>query len=253
MSAVTAIGHNVATRLLRIRRMIGLALLTGMPAGVLFFVTFGNTDEDIGDIYVALTVTVLLLIALPVAALVLSSAAFGEERRDQTLPFLIVKPVPRWVIAIAVTAAGILATLVVGGIGVLGGWAVAAVATSDYAIGLPTVVALVVAAMGYGAVFVPLGLLVGRSTLAGLAYIFIWETILGSFVPGISAASVFRTSVSAFADVGTLSPEGQEIAESVLADVVPGVGGAFAKVGVALVISLLVTTWVLRRRDLAKE
>ena len=49
MSAVTVIGHNVATRLLRIRRMIGLALLTGMPAGVLFFVTFGNTDEDIAE------------------------------------------------------------------------------------------------------------------------------------------------------------------------------------------------------------
>ncbi len=248
-----AIIQNILTRLLRIRRLVGLTLLTGMPAGVLFFVTFGNSPEDIRDIYAALNITVLMVIALPVAALVLASAAFGEERKHQTLPFLVVKPVPRSTIAAAVTGAAIVATLVVGGLGVAAGWVVAAVAVRDATIGVSAAVGLALAAVGYGAVFVPLGLLVGRSTLAGLAFVFVWESIIGTFVSGVSSFSIYRTALSALADTGTISTDSHEILTEMLGNVAPGVGGATAKIAVVLLLSVALTTWILRYRDLAGE
>ncbi len=248
-----AIVQNVLARLLRVRRLIGLSLLTSMPAGVLFFVTFGNSREDIRSIYTALNVTVLMVIALPVTALVLASAGFGEERRNQTLPFLIVKPVSRWVIASSVTVTAIVATLVVGGIGIGAGWIVAAVALGDATVGLTPTVALVISAIGYAAVFVPLGLLIGRPTLVGLAFVFVWESILGSFVQGVSTFSVFRTALSAFGDVGRLTADGREVLDELLGNVVPGVGGAVAKVAVLFTLSVALTTWVLRTLDLARE
>ncbi|MDH3499529.1 MAG: ABC transporter permease [Acidimicrobiia bacterium] len=248
-----AVIHNILLRLLRLRRLIGLALLTGMPAGVLFFLTFGNSEQDIRGFYEMLNITVLTIIALPVTALVLASAAFGEERNDQTLTFLVTKPLPRWHIALSMLTAATLATFAVGGIGIVAGWVVAAVAVGDATIGLNTTVGLVVASLGYSAVFVPLGLLVSRSTLTGLAFIFIWEFIIGASVTGVSTFSVFRTALSAYGDVGTVTIDAREALEGVLGNVIPGVGGAFAKVGVLLVLSLAFTTWVLRRRDLANE
>lgn len=248
-----AIIQNVLTRLLRLRRLVGLSILTSIPAGVLFVVTFGNSEDDIRSIYTALNVTVLMVIALPVAALVLASAGFGEERRNHTLPFLVVKPVPRWIIASSVTVTAIVATLVVGGIGIAAGWIVAAVAVGDATVGLSATAGLVVAAAGYSAVFVPVGLLVGRATLVGLAFVFVWESIIGSFVGGVSTFSVYRTALSAFGDVGQLTADGREVLDEVLGNVVPGVGGAAAKVVVLLALSVAFTTWVLRTRDLARD
>ena len=248
-----AIMQNVLARLLRPRRFLGLSLLTAMPAGVLFFLTFGNSENEIREFYEALNITVLSVISIPVAALVLASAAFGEERKDQTLPFLIVKPVRRFQIAASILSSAVLATLVVGGVGVGAGWLIAAVAVGDVTIGLNVAAALLVAAIGYSAVFVPLGLAVGRSTLAGLAFIFIWEFIIGAFVTGVSTFSVFRTALSAYGAIGTITADSRSALEDVLGNVVPGLGGAVAKTLVLAAISGLITTWMLRRRDLANE
>jgi ABC-2 type transport system permease protein len=253
MTAYALIMASTTRRLLKLRRMAGLIVLTGLPAPILFFVSFGTERPSMAGLYDTLLISVFSVIALPITAMVLSTAAFGEERRLRTMPFLIVKPVNRWVIAGAVTTAAVIATVVVGGIGVIGSWLVGAVVADKPLIGLPALVSVVVAAGGYAALFVPLGLLVSRATLAGLAYIFIWESIIGSIASGVSASSMWRTGLSAYGDIGTISRDGREVLEGFLSTVVVGVGGAFAKIAVLLAISVAITGTMLRRRDLAEE
>lgn len=244
---------STTRRLLRLKRLLGLALLTGLPAPVLFFVSFGNERSELAGLYDELMLTVFIVLALPVTALVLSSAALGEERRSRTMPFLVLKPVNRWTIAAATTIAAVIATIVVGGVGVIASWVVGAVVTGKALIGLPAMVALIVSAAGYAALFVPLGLLVSRSTLTGLAYLFIWELIIASIASGVSASSVWRIAMSAYGDIGTISRDGLEILDEMISTVVVGSDGAFGKVAVMLAISVAFTGLLLRRRDLADE
>lgn len=244
---------NVVRRLLRPRRLAGLAVLTSLAGIVLFFGSIGIDSDRVVSRFEIVTTTLLMIVALPITALVLSSAAFGEERKSHTMPFLVLKPTPRWIIALAVTLAAVVATIVTGGVGVLITWLVGAVFSGQGDIGLGTAAALLVAAMGYAAFFVPLGLMVSRSTIAGLAYIFIWESIIGAFVTGVAASSMYRTALSASAALTTMTPDGLEAVEDILGPVAVGAGGAFAKVTVLLILSVAVTTLWLRYVDLAQE
>ena len=105
--------------------------------------------------------------------------------------------------------------------------------------------AYLAAAMGYSAVFIPVGYLFNRAILVGLAYVFIWEGILTTLVSGIAASSVWRTALSMFADLRELPRDAMDA----LGPVLPGIGGALAKLIGVVVVSLAVFTWALRSRD----
>jgi len=103
------------------------------------------------------------------------------------------------------------------------------------------------------ALFVPLGLVLGRAALVGLGYLMIWELILGDVIEGIQASSIQRIVVSAWADLAKLTPDNLDTVNEVLGRVEPGVGGAFAKAAALAIISITVTGFLLRRRDLVPE
>lgn len=247
MSAFRWIFLLTFRQLLQRRRALGLAALASIPAVVLALAASSISDRRALELYHELTIGILMAAALPVAALVNGAAALGEERRGHTLPYLVVKPIPRGLVAAATTAAALAATLVIGGVGVVLGWGVGAWAAGEVGIGWPALVGAAVASAGYVAVFVPLGMLTGRATLTGLVYIFLWEGILASAASALSASSLWRTGLSAYASLTRL-PAGMSDA---LGNVSAGTWGAAAKAAVLLAVSGLLTTWLLRTRDLA--
>jgi len=226
------------------RRVTGLLLLTVLPAIIVALVGKGAGDPE--QLTRGLTVGVLLAVAIPVVALVNSSAALGDQRREHLLPFLTLKPIPRSVIAGAAFAGSVVATLGIGGVGVAALWLAGGWVTGSWSIGLPAAVALVVSALSYGAVFIPVGYLFRRGTLIGLIYLFFWEAILASAVTTLAASSLWRIGLSAY--LGLVAEPAQEFVD-LLGTVQAGVGGAFVKAGVLVVISLVLTTWLLRSRD----
>ena len=104
----------------------------------------------------------------------------------------------------------------------------------------------VAAAFGYSAIFVPLGYLVPRSLLVGLGYVIVVESILAAAVTGLAQFSIWRISLSIFADLAPIL--GQEAAD-VLGPVSPGTGGGLAKLAGTLVVGLVLLTVALQRRD----
>ena len=183
----------------------------------------------------------------------MSTAALGEERKSHTLPFLLLKPVSRWVIAVGVVTAAALASFVILEAGVLASWVVAAAVTGDWSIGVSTTVAAAVQSVASAALFVPLGLVLGRAAMVGLGYLLIWELTLGSVIEGIQASSIYRIVVSAWADLAAMTPDNIDTVNEVLGRVEIGVGGAVAKAAVLTVISVAVTGLLLRHRDLVGE
>lgn len=253
MRSFLLITRSVMVRLLGIRRSIGLLALTASIAPILLVIAPGNSDDRVATIYNDITVGLGLSVLFPVAALVVSTAALGEERKGHTLPFLLLKPVSRWVIALAVTTAAALASFVIIQAGVLASWIVAAAVTGDWTIGVSTAVAAALQSVATAALFVPLGLVLGRAALVGLGYLMIWELILGSVIEGIQASSIYRIIVSAWADLAALSLDNLDTVTEVLGRVEIGLGGAVAKTTALAIISVAVTGLLLRHRDLVPE
>ncbi len=67
-------------------------------------------------------------------------------------------------------------------------------------------------------------------------------------VDGAAASSIWRIGLTAYADLNDGLPRG---VDDLLANLAPGVGGALAKALVLAAVSIGVTTWLLRKRDMA--
>jgi ABC-type transport system involved in multi-copper enzyme maturation permease subunit len=244
MRPFSAVTVYTFRKLMNRRRVIGLVLLTALPALIILLV--GRRAGSPEGMFHGLTTGVLMAVALPVIALVNSTGALGDERRDHTLPYLTVKPLPRSLIAGGMLVGSVGATLAIGVVGVAALWLAGGWVTGSWGIGVAPLVGLTVIALAYGAVFVPVGFIFKRATLIGLVYIFFWEAILASAVTTLAASSLWRIGLAAY--LGVLAQPGSELVQQ-LGTVEPSVGWSFVKAGVLMVLSLGAITWLLRSRD----
>lgn len=253
MKAAFVIARAVMGRLLAKRRFLWMLALSGSLAPILLLLAWGRPRTEAADLYNDLTFSLGIGIVYPVAALVISTAALGEERKNRTLPFLLLKPVSRWVTASSATAAAAAASFLVLEAGVLLTWLAAGAMSGDWTIGLAAAAAAAVQSLASAAIFVPLGLLLNRAALAGLGYLLFWEGILAGVVEGIQASSVYRIVLSAWADLAPMSPGTYDGVSGALGRVEIGLGGASAKAAALAAASIALTGLVLRHRDLAGE
>ena len=253
MKALFLVVGSITGRLMRRRRSIAMFFLTGSLAPLLFFLSLGRSGSFAAEMYNNLTFGLAMATLYPVAALVVSTAALGEERKAHTLPFLLLKPVPRVVIALGALIAAAVSAFVILEAGVLVTWLVAGVMSGDWSLGIATTVGVAVQSVASAALFVPLGLVLNRATLFGLGYLFLWEGILSSFIAGIQASSIYRIVVSAWADFASMTIDTYDAVDVILGRVAIGAGGAAAKVAVMALVAVLLTASILKRRDLVGE
>jgi len=247
MNAQLAIISVTMRRLITRKRIIGLVLFASVPALVVLVASTGDRGpERLAALYHDTTYGILLAVALPVIAIVNATGALGDERRSHTMSFLALKPIPRWAIALSTTIASVVATLAVAVVGVGLAWLVAGFATGAWDIGAGPAVGSLVVAIGYGTVFVPIGLLTRRATVIGLIYLFLWESSFANAVGTLAPTSLNHIALAAYVD---LAPDIS--AAEALGSLEPGVWAALIKMAVVALVSLAVTTWALRKRDLA--
>src|SRR5688572_28667356 len=107
-------------QLLRKRRTLLLALLAALPIELaLLFRLTGNSCEENPDFGPAILAHFIVGLVLPLTALVVGTAALGQELEDGTIVYLIAKPVGRWRIVLAKIGAAWLVSSAVIGISVL--------------------------------------------------------------------------------------------------------------------------------------
>lgn len=233
-------------------RVIGYVVLTALPAvGLLLAETGPGTD--LLEALLGIVMGLYFLLAVPVITLIVSAASFGDERRDETLSFVVLRPMSRASIAAAKLGA---ALGVAGILNIAGAVALAVVyggRTGDWGYLVPLVVGGFIATAIYVAIFVPLGFIFERAVFIGLAFLLIWEAGVVAALAGLGTTSPGRIGFSA---VIGLAPDAalREIAgdfqQFALGTMLPGAGGAFAKAVVVFALALLLLTWFLRQRDL---
>ncbi len=223
--------------------MSGLALLP-LLFGAIYLI---QPDWARPDLFLGKAVFIELMIPtlLPLIVLVLATSAFGNEVEDRTLPFLTLKPVSRSRIVIEKLAGSV---MVSGPIVVLGlTMAYLLVMQGDSGEHLRLLFAMIVAALvatiTYSSIFMLVSLLISRALVAALIYLFVWESILGRFVPGLRYVSIRHFVGSIFA---ALTDDPDFALENAI-----GLSGSLATLAIASVIAVVLATWRLRAMNVA--
>jgi ABC-type transport system involved in multi-copper enzyme maturation permease subunit len=226
------LARHFVRQLARGKRFWGMAALSSVTGFIAWISSIDETDQDIAEIFHIVTATVAGA-TISIAFLVIGAATLRDERDAGTLPFIFMKPIARWRWATSAWAAAAIVSFAVGVVGWLVGFLAMGMTTGSWTLAIPALGLYASAAVGYTAVFVPLG------------YLFVWEGIITTFVTGLSASSVWRTAMSVYADLTVLPGD----ALDALGPVAPGAGGGVLKLAGTVVVGISALTWALRRRD----
>ena len=218
------------------RLIVALSLIPAIFAAIFAARPWGVTaDEFLIELFRELIAPTLL----PIVVLLPATAAFGDELEDGTLPYLLMKPVSRARLVLGKYAATLLVTIpaLVLGLAVTTVIASRAPEADDLLRVLAAMVgAAAVAAVLLGAVFLLVSLFIPRALLAGMVYIFAWESLLGRFLPGVEAVSSREYTLRVF--------------DGILTDDPSAAANAAATMAVAAVAALVLAVWRLRRMQI---
>lgn len=258
MTAFLAIIRVTVRQTLRLRRAIGLLLLSGSTTGMyLVFMLAARSNamaaqRDSGiETAVGMSIGVFINVVVPVVTLIIATSVLGDERRDNTMSFLVLRPIPRFSIGSAKIVAAFLEAFALTGVGALTFGVLVAINVNTFSYTMPLLAGTAITTAAYSAIFVPLGYLMKRATLIGLTYLFIWENGIAGAIPALATLSPWRIGVSATAALAPSEFADQIPTDFVLGSLQPGVGGALAKALVLTIVAAGFVAFILRRRDLA--
>ena len=248
MTPLLAIVRVTIRQLTGRTRLIGFSLLNLVPAPLLAAVSRSANPSALDLELGVLLVVPYFALVVPITTLILSSSALGEERRDSTLPFLVLRPISRLAIALAKAIAAAIVSIGFAALGAL------ALSLTWYAVGgsfdvFPSIlVGAALACVMYSTVFVLLGNVVVRATLVGLIYILFFETIIVDELPRLAAASLWRISLGAtLAAMPAHFPARAMLAA--LGGWVPSLGSALIITSVVAFMTIGLCTILLQRTD----
>ena len=184
------------------RRTILLVLLAGLPILIALLVRLSGGRPDADRILDTLVVRTVM----PLVALIVGTAAIGSEIDDGTAVYLMIKPIPRWRIALSkiLVAAGLTAVLVVPAVVITGALLGSRTDTATTIVGFG--LACLVGGSAYAAAFVALSAFTTRALLLGLAYVLIWEGVLSGLLEGTKFLSIRQATLGLAAAFGIDTP-----------------------------------------------
>ena len=179
-----------------------------------------------------------LALFVPVTALVFATAVLGEMVEDGTLVYVWARPTRRFDLALAAFTASLTITLpcVLVPMGIF-----ALVLDPDPKLVIGALVASGLSALAHTALFVGLGARAPRALLGGLAYVAVWEGLVGAI-----GASLARTSLRLHANSLLRS-----IADAPAPEFAVAASTAVTVLVLVTIAGVALTTLVLERADVA--
>ncbi len=172
------------------RRSLLVVLFAALPVLVAVVVRIGGSTSDAVSLSADLLDALVVRTVLPLVALVFGTAVLGSELDDGTAIHLLVKPVERWRIVLAKLAVAAVLTIVLVALVTLVAGLVVGAGRGAERIVVASAVAVAVGGLVYAALFLALSLVTSRALIVGLAYVLIWEDVLGGLLEGTQAFSV---------------------------------------------------------------
>ncbi len=219
------------------RRTLLMLLFAALPILVaILYRASSNDDFPVRFAANGLGNGMVIAIVLPLTSLIFGTAALGAEIEDGTAVYLLAKPIARWQIVVpkllaAWTASGL---LVIGAMGI--GGAITLIGEDGQGVLPAFVIASVLGAFVYSALFLMLSVLTSRALIIGLVYVFLWEAVITGLFEGTRLLSV-RHATLGIADA--LSDTSRRTFEASL-------GGA-TSLGILVILSVFALFFAIRR------
>ena len=219
------------------KRWIGVLL--PCAAAVLFGLLATTLDEEATRAFTDVAGTALFALVLPVTCLVIGDAVLGAEVRSGAFTFTWLAPVPTWQVVVGRWLGGTLAAA--GCVAVA--FAAAAVVAGAGDVVVPVAVAAAFGAQAYVAVFIAIGCLVRRAAVWSLAFVFLFERLLGAALSGIAQLSPSWEARAAY--IGLADAPSDFVRSGI-----PHGTGALVRLGLITVVALGLATWRLSHLEL---
>ncbi|MGH8776714.1 MAG: ABC transporter permease subunit [Jiangellaceae bacterium] len=190
------------------RMLLLLALSLLLPALATMLRLALGVDHEV-------TASLLGVVALgtmvPLLCLIVGTGAIGPEIDDGSVVYLLSKPVPRAEIVRSKLVVAVVCAVAFGAVPTL----VAGLIMSETGSGIAVAfgVAALVASTAYCAIFMLLAVVSRHAVVIGLVYALLWESLVGSFVPGARALSVQQWALTV---AETIADDGVIIADVAL-------------------------------------
>lgn len=123
---------------------------------------------------------------LPVIALIVGTGVLGSEIDDGTITHILSKPLPRSEIIFTKLSVATGITALFAGVPLF----VVGLIAGEPALAFALVVGAVIGAIAYCSLFVLLSVVTRRPVLVGLAYVVLWEGVLGNILTGTQKLSI---------------------------------------------------------------
>jgi ABC-2 type transport system permease protein len=182
---------------LRGRRALVLGLLSLLPAGLAMLMRSIEARHGPSTDVVAFVCLFELIprVLLPLTALLYASGMILDEQEEQTLTYLLIRPLPKWALYVTKLLATMCMVAILGLVFVVITYLAVYVGSGEFLTVFPvqmviTYVVMTLAMMTYAAVFGCLSLLVQRAMIGGIIYIAVIEGVLGNLDFAVRKLSV---------------------------------------------------------------
>jgi len=198
---------RISLRQLLGRKWVILIGLVGLlPAVIMLAMSRAHSTGRLSADFMEGPLLTLFFFVLPLTSILLGSLALGEERRDGTLSFLMLRPRRReTVVAAKLTAAWLSAWLIAGASGVLAATVLGS-SSGVWRMMIPVIVGTGLSTLAYTSVFLLIGYLTRWAVLIGAGFLFFWEAGVASAADSLANISLFRIGLTAFAGMVPESP-----------------------------------------------
>jgi ABC-2 type transport system permease protein len=187
LTALAALFVLTLRQHLRGRRLLVLSLLFLLPSALAVVVRFAPHPPPPGHLEFAFVFNLIPHALATLTALLYAAGIVQDEVEEQTLTYLLLRPLPRWALYVTKLAVTILVTAALTGVFTVLAYGIiywnTEVVWRDALIerAPKTVALLALAQVGYCSLFGALSLITRRSMLVGLAYIIAFEGLLANF------------------------------------------------------------------------
>jgi ABC-2 type transport system permease protein len=248
MTPLLAIVRVTVQQLAGRTRLLGFGLLSLVPAALLAAASRSAHPDALDLELGVLLVVPFFALVIPITSLILASSALGDERAGKTLSFLVLRPIGKVQIAAAKTIAAAVVAIGFTAVGALALTFVWMALGGSIDVFAPIMLGATLACLLYSALFVLVGNVLARATLAGLLYVLFFESVIVDEIPRLASASLWRISLGATLE--TMPPTFPSYALlGAVGDWVPSVGSALIVSGTIAVLTIATCTLLLKRTD----
>ena len=228
---------------LSLRRVIVLLLIAAIPAVIAIIGLITNAEWDSEDRYYFIQGFVAYT-TLPLVALIVAAPLFADEIEDRTLTNLILSPVPRWQIALPKLLAitGIVAIPMI--VSVFPS-TIIIFDEEAYAAATVATLGILIGSIAFISLFAFIGTLTTRAVVFGIIYVFGFEALVSSVIPGLKYVSISGMMLSVMHKLHPPLVDAPLSGSSQL----PPVEFAIPAIIAIIVFCNLATVWRLKRMD----